>query len=187
MSHCTQTSLSVSPSALPVFRDYFLYLLSSKVLLGVPQSLIIWFSTTALLCDQSHSSYLSIFTPPSSEDQPLLPHSSSLITVHFTPASLFSSMSFSSSVSFDLLPALLHCTSLLFNPPSEGAPLEVPPHPSRPSCHRLALLPLLLSMPACFSSIADIHADKLIFSMPLSQLWASVPHWLFEPKAYLSV
>lgn len=74
--------------------DYFLYLLSSKycalmLLLGVPQSLIIWFSTTALICEQSHSSHLSIFTSPSNEDQPLLPYSSSLITTYFIPASLF--------------------------------------------------------------------------------------------------
>lgn len=84
---------SVWLSALPVVIKTIFFTSSPPstaliLLLGVPQSLIIWFSTTALLCDQSHSSHLSIFTAPSNEVQPLLPHSSSLITVYFIPASL---------------------------------------------------------------------------------------------------
>lgn len=59
--------------------DDFLYFLPSYTGLSVPPSLIISFSITALLCDQSPSSQL-----PSTinEDQPLFP-------TYFIPASLF--------------------------------------------------------------------------------------------------
>lgn len=130
------------------------------------------FSVTSPLLHSSHLPSMKI--------------SLSSLRTSFLPASLH----ISSRTSFDHLPALSLCMIPLSNPSSWGAYLAEPPHLNWAPSYRLAHslpLPLLLSMLVYFSSTADTHTDKLIFSLPLSQLWASVPQGLFEPKAYLSV
>lgn len=151
--------------------------------MDVPSSLIIFFHITPQLLLSSvtspplHTSHLSAMKISlSSHTMVNFRHASFLpvpISSHIPSSTRFNTFHLCPSAA-SLPPAKEQPSPISM---SQLSPTLQSPHPSLCGCH-------FSNQPI---SPPWLISKATVFSLPLSQLWASVPWGLFEPRAYLSV